>query len=135
MRVIPAMDDAVQLVQSIFLFLQKRHGLTLCGQGTGEIVDLGLAEMRIKILNAFVQCQAFLAQPPSTHQQHRFMLGHRANGRFGEYGPAFARRSRFGHDPFPELFSIPRFVAQGVLTILLRGLQDGFEKSSASWIA
>lgn len=36
--------------------------------------------------------------------------------------------SRFGHDPFPELFSIPRFVAQGVLSILLRGLQHGFEK-------
>ena len=116
------------MVEIVFLFLKKLHWLALFGQGSGEVVDLGLAEMRIKILNAFVQCQAFLAQPPSTHQQHRFMLGHRANGRVGEYGPAFAGRGRFGHDPFPELFSIPRFVAQGVLSILLRGLQDGFEK-------
>ncbi|MNF82645.1 hypothetical protein D3C84_649560 [compost metagenome] len=124
----PQIDEIAQLVEIVFLFLQKPQRLTLVGQGSGEIVDLGLAEMWIKILDAFVQCQAFPAEPASTHQQHRFMLGHRANGRVGEYGPAFAGRGRFDHDPLAEPVAVTRFVAQAVLSVLLCGLQDSFEK-------
>jgi hypothetical protein len=87
------------------LFLQKLHWFALFDQGIRERVNLGLAEVRMKILNALVQCFSFLAESASTNSCSATARtgGVASTVRRSLGGADLAITHCLNHSPFPGL--------------------------------